>query len=147
MTATRVEIHGTCEPQFRRVQEAFVQHMETGALGASVAVTVDNQPVVDLWAGERDRQRTNPWGRNTLANVFSTTKGMTALCAHMLVDRGQLDLDAPVAQYWPEFAAAGKGRIPVRWLLSHRAGLAAVRPVLPPEAAWDWGRVTGALAA
>ena len=103
--------------------------------------------VVDLWGGHHDRARTRPWQRDTLVNVYSTTKGVTALCAHRLVDEGRLDLDAPVAKYWPEFAQAGKGAIPVRWLLSHRAGLPAVRKLLPNEALYDWDAMTAALAA
>jgi CubicO group peptidase (beta-lactamase class C family) len=91
-------------------------------------------------------ERRRPWQPDTLTNVFSTTKGMTALCAHLLVERGQLDLDAPVARYWPEFAQADKGRLPVRWLLSHQAGLPAVRRPLPEGALYDWEVFTGALA-
>ena len=83
---------------------------------------------------------------DTIVSVASTTKGMVALCAHMLAERGKLDLDAPVARYWPEFAAAGKQDIPVRWLLSHRAGLPAIRRPLPAEALLDWEAMTGALA-
>jgi CubicO group peptidase (beta-lactamase class C family) len=100
-----------------------------------------------LWAGHADQARTRPWQRDTLVNVWSTTKGMTAICAHRLVEQGKLDLDAPVARYWPEFAAQGKGELPVRWLLSHRAGLAAVKEVLPPEALYDWDAMCKALAA
>jgi CubicO group peptidase (beta-lactamase class C family) len=103
--------------------------------------------VVDLWAGHADAARTRPWTADTIVNVFSTTKAMTALCAHLLVDRGLLDLDAPVARYWPEFAAGGKDALPVRHLLSHQAGLAALRAPLAPETAYDWARMTAALAA
>jgi CubicO group peptidase (beta-lactamase class C family) len=103
--------------------------------------------VVDLWGGHADQGRTRPWSRDTLVNVYSTTKGMAALCAQRLVDQGKLDLDAPVARVWPEFAAAGKGEIPLRWLLSHRAGLPAVRRLLPREALYDWDAMAGALAA
>ena len=111
-----------------------------------MAFVLDGESVVDLWGGWCDAERSRPWGRDTLANVFSTTKGMTALCAHQLVERGQLDLDAPVARYWPEFAQAGKGDLPVRWLLSHQAGLPAVRKPLPEGALYDWQAFTGALA-
>ena len=96
--ATDVEIHGSCDARFHRVRERFQSAFESGAeVGAAVSLVVDSQCVVDLWAGHRDGARTHPWERDTLVNVFSTTKGMTALCAHHLVDRGQLDLDAPVA--------------------------------------------------
>ena len=141
-------IHGDCAPGFESVRDAFAKNFEDGLeKGAAVAVTVDGEPVVDLWAGHRDVAGALPWERDTIANVWSTTKGMTAICAHILVDRGQLDLDAPVAQYWPEFAQAGKGEIPVRWLLSHRAGVPAVRRPLPQHTAWDWDAMTEALAA
>src|SRR5207249_3897691 len=102
-------------------------------VGASFAASVDGKFVVDLWAGYADAARTRAWERDTLVNVFSTTKAMTALCAHLLVDRGQLDVDAPVARYWPEFAQAGKERLPARYVLSHSAGLAAIRRPLPTE--------------
>jgi len=92
---------------------------------------VDGEMVVDLWAGHADAAHTRPWERDTIVNVYSTTKGMTAICAHRLVDQGLLDLDAPVAKYWPEFAQAGKEELPVRYLLSHRAGLPAVKDVMP----------------
>jgi CubicO group peptidase (beta-lactamase class C family) len=94
-----------------------------------------------------DRERTREWQRDTLVNVYSTTKGMTALCAHQLVERGALDLDAPVARYWPEFAAAGKGEIPVRWLLSHQAGLPAVRRRISADELLAWHPYVTALAA
>src|SRR4029453_18503488 len=93
-----------------------------------------------------DKDRTRPWRRDTLANVYSTTKGITAICAHQLVERGELDLDAPVARYWPEFAQKGKADIPVRMLLNHQAGLPAVSKTLAPEDIFDWGTMTRALA-
>jgi len=138
---------GECDPAFRRVEEVFGELLEKREVGAGVSVWAGGRQVVDLWGGFMDRRRTRPWERDTLVVVYSTTKGMAALCAHRLVDRGELDLDAPVARYWPEFAAAGKGSIPVRFLLSHRAGLPALRSPLPPEALYDWGAMAGALAA
>jgi CubicO group peptidase (beta-lactamase class C family) len=101
---------------------------------------------VDCWGGHADAARARPWTADTIVSVASTTKGMVALCAHMLAERGKLDLDAPVARYWPEFARAGKQDIPVRWLLSHRAGLPAIRRDLPAEALFDWTAMTAALA-
>lgn len=143
-----VDIQGRCAPAFSRVRQAFEENFRSRQeVGAGVCVTVEGETVVDLWAGHADQARTRPWTRDTIANVYSTTKGMTALCAQQLVDRGRLDLDAPVARYWPEFAAAGKAEMPVRWLLSHRAGLAAVREPLPPEALYDWDAMCRALAA
>jgi CubicO group peptidase (beta-lactamase class C family) len=142
------EIHGECAPRFAAVREEFAEGFRTrNEVGAAVAVTLDGAPVVDLWAGHADQARTRPWQRETIVNFYSCTKALTALCAHQLVERGQLDLDAPVATYWPEFAQAGKARIPVRWLLSHRAALPAVREVLPPEALYDWDAMCTALAA
>ncbi|MFI7319691.1 serine hydrolase domain-containing protein [Streptomyces venezuelae] len=143
-----VRVHGTCAPGFDGVRAEFERSFaERGELGAAVAATVGGELVVDLWGGDADRSGTRPWERDTLVNVYSTTKGMTALCAHLLVERGELDLDAPVARYWPEFAGAGKADIPVRWLLSHRAGLIAPGEPMAPGAVYDWEKVTEALAA
>jgi CubicO group peptidase (beta-lactamase class C family) len=140
-------IDGHCEPRFTAVREAFFENFKKhGDVGASVCVYLDGQRVVDCWGGHADPTRTRPWTADTVVSVASTTKGMVALCAHMLAERGKLDLDAPVARYWPEFAQAGKGEIPVRWLLSHRAGLPAIRRTLPTEALLDWSTMTAALA-
>ncbi|MEU6819973.1 serine hydrolase domain-containing protein [Streptomyces atriruber] len=143
-----VRVHGTCAPGFEGVRAEFERSFtERDELGAAVAATVGGELVVDLWGGDADRSGTRPWERDTLVNVYSTTKGMTALCAHLLVDRGELDLDAPVARYWPEFAQEGKADIPVRWLLGHRAGLIAPGEPMAPGAVYDWEKVTEALAA
>ena len=113
-----MEIQGHCAPRFAKVKDAFAKNFAVGnEVGASFAATLNGELVVDLWGGSADRARTRPWQRDTLANVWSTTKAMAALCTHMVVDRGLVDLDAPVASYWPEFAANGKERLPVRWLL------------------------------
>ncbi|AFM24725.1 EstA family serine hydrolase [Desulfomonile tiedjei] len=141
------EIHGYCDQRFLAVKDAFAGNFESGLeVGASFAVTLDSEYVVDLWAGHADAAQTMPWERNTITNVYSTTKVMTTLCALMLVDRGQLDLDSAVADYWPEFAQGGKSEIIVRWLLSHSAGLAGINEPLPMEALYDWGRITEILA-
>jgi CubicO group peptidase (beta-lactamase class C family) len=146
--STEPAVHGHCDPRFTRVRDAFLENFRTrDEIGAAVAITLDGEPVVDLWAGDADQARTQPWERDTIVNVYSCTKGMTALCAHRLVEEGRLDLDAPVAKYWPEFAQAGKAELPVRWLMSHRAGLPAVRALLPNEALYDWNAMTAALAA
>ena len=149
MTATPTpNIHGAHDPRFDGVRDAFAATFAAPTeIGAALAVTVDGRPVVDLWGGSMDGARTKPWERDTLVTVFSTTKGLSAMCAHRLVDQGLLDLDAPVARYWPEFAAAGKERLLVRSLLDHRAGLPAIRAPLPPAAMFDWDMMTGALAA
>jgi CubicO group peptidase (beta-lactamase class C family) len=144
---TNVNINGTCDARFAPVRDVFADNFATfGETGAALAIMLDGKPVVDIWAGHTDVARTQPWERDTIANVYSTTKGMTAICAHRLVDQGRLDLDAPVAQYWPEFAAGGKEQLPVRYLLSHQAGMAAVRRPLMPPAMYEWDTMTAALA-
>src|SRR6266478_356147 len=140
-------IEGECEARFDRVKQAFLANFEQrGEVGAAVAVTVGGQPVVDLWAGHADAARNRPWRRDTIVNVWSTTKGLCALCAHRLADQGKLDFEAPVAKYWPEFAQARKGMIPVSYLLNHKAGLAAIRAPLRDEELFSWEKVTTELA-
>ena len=142
------QVQGECAARFGAVRETFAKSFASGReVGASFAATVNGERVVDLWGGHADAARTRPWQHDTIVNVFSTTKAMAALCLHQLADRGRLDLDAPVARYWPEFAQGGKATLPVHWLLSHRAGLAALRAPLPTEALFDWPRMTAALAA
>ena len=141
------EIRGSCDARFAGVRDAMAQNFrEHGEVGAAVAITVEGEPVVDLWAGWTDRARTRRWQRDTLVNVFSVGKAMAALSLLILVERGQVELDAPVARYWPEFAASGKSDITVRTLLGHRAGLPAVRRTLPSFAMYDWDLMTAALA-
>lgn len=140
-------IGGECDSGFSRVREAFAENFDNQReVGAAVAIVVDGRRVVDLWGGHRDEKRTRLWNRDTLVNVYSTTKGLMAVCAHQLVSSGKLDLDAPVARYWPEFAQAGKKDLPVRFLLSHRAGLPAISKPLPAEALFDWDIMCSALA-
>ena len=142
-----VKIEGACDPKFNRVRDAFAENFDKrNEVGAAVAVMLDGKSVVDIWAGHADEAKTRPWKRDTLVNVYSTTKGVTAICAHRLADQGLLDFDAPVATYWPEFAQAGKEKIPVRFLLSHRAGLPAVRKPLDDDALFKWDKMTAALA-
>jgi CubicO group peptidase (beta-lactamase class C family) len=142
-----IPIEGHCDARFERVRKAFVENFRGGPeVGAAVAVTLDGSSVVDLWGGYMEKERVRPWTRDTLVNVFSTTKGLTAVCANRLAEQGRLDLDAPVARYWPEFAQAGKEKIPVRFLLSHRAGLPAIKKPLPVEALYQWGTMCAALA-
>ncbi|HEY2106122.1 MAG TPA: serine hydrolase domain-containing protein [Candidatus Binataceae bacterium] len=142
-----VRIEGTCDRGFERVREAFAGNFaERGEVGAAAAVTIEGKPVIDLWGGYADKQRTRPWTRDTIVNVYSATKGVAATCLNRLADQGRVDLDAPVARYWPEFAQAGKERIPVRWLLSHRAGLPAVSKPLASDALLRWDVMTAALA-
>ena len=142
-----IYIEGDCEKRFAPVRDVFARSFETGEIGAAVCVTLAGRAVLDLWGGHRDAARTRAWTRDTLVNVYSTTKGMTAICANRLVETKRLDLDAPVAHYWPEFAAEHKERIPVRWLLCHKAGVAALREDVPAAARFDWKYWTEALAA
>jgi CubicO group peptidase (beta-lactamase class C family) len=141
-------IEGFCDERFAGVREALAENFHSrGELGAAVSVTVDGRPVVEIWAGWMDQRRTVPWRRDTLVDVFSIGKPMTTLCVLMLVERGLVALDAPVARYWPEFAAAGKGGVTVRMLLSHRAGLPAVRRTLSDLSIYDWDSMVEVLAA
>jgi CubicO group peptidase (beta-lactamase class C family) len=146
MTAAKVS--GNCDARFAKVRDVFEASLASGEeIGASVAVLIDGSPVLSLFGGFADPAKTRPWTEDTLVNVYSTTKAMAAFCLHQLVEEGKVDLDAPVARYWSEFAAAGKGEVPVRWLLSHRVGLPAVKKLLPNEALYDWDAMTSALAA
>jgi CubicO group peptidase (beta-lactamase class C family) len=111
------EVNGNVAPGFERVKDAFAANFEKhGDVGAACSVYHRGRKVVDLWGGVADVETGRPWAEDSLVLVFSSTKGATAVCAHLLAQRGELDLDAPVAEYWPEFAAAGKQDIPVRWL-------------------------------
>jgi CubicO group peptidase (beta-lactamase class C family) len=151
-TANGARINGFVAPQFQGVFDAFVANFNSrGEIGASVAVTVNGAPVVEAWGGYADALSPQPsqaWNRDTVSLVFSCTKGATALCAHILVAQGILELDKPVAQYWPEFAANGKSAITVRMLLTHQAGLAAIPFSSPvPPGGWaDWNLMTSLLA-
>ncbi|MBP1693748.1 MAG: penicillin-binding protein, beta-lactamase class [Chloroflexi bacterium] len=148
VTVKEVEVHGYCDPRFTAVKEAFANNFRNGGdVGASFAATIDGKFVIDIWAGYANAARTRPWKPDTLACLYSTTKTMTALCALILVDRGQLDLDAPVSRYWPEFAQAGKQELPVKFLLSHQSGLAGFDEQIPVEALFDWDRIVSLLAA
>ncbi|MEU2857316.1 serine hydrolase domain-containing protein [Streptomyces mirabilis] len=148
MTQPAPRVHGHCDARFAAVRTAFEENFrDRDELGAAVTVTLDGESVVDLWGGWADAARTRPWERETLVNVWSTSKGPTALCAHILADRGLLDFDAPVAAYWPEFAAAGKESVLVRHLLSHRAGLAGLREPHDLAQLCDWELTVERLAA
>lgn len=141
-------IEGTVAAGFESVREAFAENFAShGDIGAAVCVYRDGRPVVDLWGGVADADSGRPWSRDTLQLVYSATKGVTATLAHVLAQRGELDLDAPVATYWPEFAANGKAEVPVRWLLSHRAGLVALDRPVPLADTLAWQAMVDALAA
>jgi len=142
-----MKIDGYCDERFISVKHAFEKNFELGLeVGASLAVSLNGKLVVDIWGGFSDSAKTKPWEKDTIVNVFSTTKVMTALCIHLLVDRGSIDVDAPVAKYWPEFAQAGKENILVKHLMSHSAGLPGFDEKIPVEALYDWDRIINLLA-
>jgi CubicO group peptidase (beta-lactamase class C family) len=147
-TVSEAEVRGHCEPAFEALRRALVEIMATGSeVGAALAVHVGKRAVVDLWTGHQDSARTRPWAEDTLVNLYSVGKAVTAVCALRLVEEGALELDAPVSRYWPEFAQAGKQHLPVRYLLTHQAGLPAVFRPLPPGAVLQWNVMAEALAA
>ncbi|MGY1723983.1 serine hydrolase domain-containing protein [Blastococcus sp. SYSU DS0533] len=140
------EVHGRCDERFAGVREALAQQLDGEELGASVAVDLDGETVVDLWGGYRDEARTLPWSEHTIVNVWSTTKCVLALAALMLADRGELDLDAPVGDYWPEFCAKGKKDVRVRQLLSHTSGVSGWEQPFSIRDMYDWPSATERLA-
>ena len=140
-------IEGQVEPGFEAVRDAFAHNFEVGReVGSAFCLHVGGRKVVDLYGGTFDRQGDRPYDQDTLQLVFSSTKGATAACANLLAQRGELDLSAPVSSYWPEFAQAGKGEIPVLLLLSHQAGLPALDATLSPGEVQAWDPVVAALA-
>jgi CubicO group peptidase (beta-lactamase class C family) len=139
---------GYVDDKFGAVREAFETNLKSGAdLGASFCATQDGEVLVDLWGGWADEAKTRPWEKDTIVNVYSTTKTMTFLCALLLADRGALDFDAPVARYWPEFAAGGKAGVKVSHLMAHSAGLSGWREKITTADLYDWEKVTALLAA
>ena len=142
------ELQGKCDERFGALRSVLQQNVDSGAeLGASVVLDLDGEIVVDLWGGHRDEARTQPWERDTITNVWSTTKTVTSLAALMLADRGDLDVDAPVARYWPEFGAAGKQDVLVRHLLSHSSGVSGLDQPAVTEDLYDFDKATSRFAA
>ena len=138
-----IEPSGQCESRFSRVRDAFTENFRVrGDVGASVAVTIDGELVVDLWGGHKNIERSTLWERDTITNVWSTTKTMAALSALLLASQGRLDLDAPVVAYWPDFRVGNKDGVRVRHVLSHSAGLAGWDHPLGVEDLFDWDRAT-----
>lgn len=141
-------VQGYFDLRFEALKEAFgelfADHQERGA---ALCVQIGGETVVDIWAGTADKDGAQAWHSDTILNLFSCTKTFAAVAALQLVEQGKLELDAPVAHWWPEFAAAGKERITLRQLLSHTSGLPALRQMLPAEALYDWEQMTAALAA
>src|SRR6516162_3707492 len=142
-----IGVSGTCDARFNSVREALETNLSSGEeLGASITVNLDGQNLVDIWGGWRDQARTQVWDEDTIVNVWSTTKTVTSLAVLMLVSRGQVDVHAPVARYWPEFAAAGKERIEVRHLMSHTSGVSGLDQPATIEDLYDWDRSTSRMA-
>ena len=145
MASDEASIGGWCDPRFAALREAFAANFaERGETGAAACLALHGTVVADLWGGAAGP---GPWQRDTLVNVFSVGKGLIAACAARLIGQGRLDADAPVTRYWPEFGAAGKRAVTLRQLLSHQAGLPALRAPLPPGSMLDWRLMTTALAA
>ena len=144
----RLPVEGHCDTRFEAVQAAFERNFtHDNEVGAAVAIWVDGDLVVNLWGGHADARRRRPWRQNTLVSIFSGTKGLTSTCVHLLADRGEIDLDAPVAHYWPEFGQAGKQDITVAMVLGHRSGVISPRTRMHWSEVTDWQRVCQALAA
>ena len=142
------EIHGRCDERFESVRDALARNLDSGEeLGASIVLDLDGDILVDMWGGFRDQDRTVPWTQDTITNVWSTTKTITSLAALMLVDRGELDVDAPVARYWPEFAANGKQGVLVRHVMSYASGVAGLDQPAVAEDLYDWEESTSRFAA
>lgn len=140
-------VNGFCDPRFEAVKAAFETNFrEHGDIGASVAITLDGAFVVDLWGGHLDEERTKPWQEDTLVNVWSSTKTMAAMSLLLLADRGEVDLHAPAAKYWPEFSQGGKETVEVRHFLSHMAGLSGMTEPVEGDRLYDWDWMTSALA-
>lgn len=143
-----VQVQGYFDLKFEALRDAFAALFdEPQERGMALCVQVGGETVVDLWAGVADKEGQQAWHSDTILNLFSCTKTFTAVTALQLVGEGKLELDAPVVRYWPEFGAAGKDKITLRHLLSHQAGLPALREMLPAEALYDWHAMTTALAA
>jgi CubicO group peptidase (beta-lactamase class C family) len=142
-----MNVQGYCDERFAAVRDAFAAYFDEGEVGASFAATIDGKFVIDLWGGHRDAARSLPWERDTIANVYSTTKTMAALCALVLADRGVLDLHAPVTKYWPEYGQRGKEHTQVRHFLSHSSGVAGFAQKASAAQLCDWTYATTTLAA
>jgi CubicO group peptidase (beta-lactamase class C family) len=141
-------VHGRWDSRFDKVAAALAEELTTGEeVGAAIAVDIDGQLVADMWGGHADAARTIPWREDTIVNVWSSTKNITALAGLMLIDRGLVQASAPVATYWPEFAANGKHNVEFRHLLSHTSGLSGWELPFTAEDMYDWDRSTAALAA
>jgi CubicO group peptidase (beta-lactamase class C family) len=148
MMTTMADLRGKCDDRFESVRTALAWNLDSGSeLGVSLVVDIDGDIVVDLWGGFSDEGRTIPWSEHTITNVWSSTKPVTSLAALMLVDRGELDVDDPVARYWPEFAAQGKQDILVRHVMSHSSGVSGLEQPAAADDLYDWAAATSRMAA
>src|ERR1700736_3704809 len=148
LSTADVPIAGLCAPEFEAVREQFERNFaDGGEMGAAVATWVDGELVVNLWGGWKDAACERPWQQDTLASVFSGSKGLTSTCVHLLAERGLIDLHEPVAAYWPEFAQSGKEAITVAMVMAHRSGVIGPQHRLEPDEVLDWDRVCAELAA
>lgn len=146
--ATTIDIQGTVTPGFEPVRDAFAANFaDAGDVGASFAIWKDGEYLVDIWGGYADAAKTRPWQRDTLPNVWSTTKAVGALCLALLVERGELSYDDPVVRYWPEFGAHGKDKVTVGQAISHQAGLSTLREELTTENLYDHDDMAARMAA
>src|SRR5271165_3219049 len=144
---TMADLLGKCDDRFESVRAALARNLDSGEeLGASLVLDIDGDIVVDLWGGFCDEGRTVPWSEHTITNVWSSTKTVTSLAALTLADRGELDVDAPVAAYWPEFAANGKQGVLVRHLMSHSSGVSGLDQPAVVEDLYDWAKATSRMA-
>src|SRR5262245_8457988 len=142
------DVHGFTKKGFEEAATVMGQQLDSGQdLGASFCATKDGETVIDIWGGYADAAKTRPWVKDTIINVYSTTKTMTALTALLLADRGLIDFKAPVAKYWPEFAANGKANVTVAHLMSHSAGLSGWKETITKNDLYDWEKATSLLAA
>ena len=143
----RCDVAGHWNKKFDKLADALADEIGKGEeLGASIAVDIDGELVVDMWGGHADRAKTTPWAENTIVNFFSCTKTLTALAALIAIDRGVVDAFAPVAEYWPEFAQNGKQDIEVRHLLAHTSGVSGWQVPFEIDDIYDWERSTDHLA-
>lgn len=138
-TVSTGTIQGTYDPKFEQVAEQFVENFtKNGELGASTAITIEGETVLDLWGGCAEKGTDRPWEKDTVSIVWSTSKGATAMAVHMLVTRGIIDLDAPVTKYWPEFGKKGKEKITTRMILAHQTGISAISAPVKEKGFYDW---------
>lgn len=142
-----MKVEGYCDSQFIEVRNTFQQSFDSGfEFGAAIAIELEGEMVIDLWGGKTKKGSEERWKKDTIVNVFSSTKGMAAICFLKLLEEGLVDLDDPVSKYWPEFRQGGKGEIPVRFLLCHKSGLCGIKKRLP-EGSWtNWELITSSLA-